>query len=101
MMKWFYRWFTRKCQEALDVERQSPFENPIAISKSASVERSLGDHRQTMNIQVHCATGGYILEFSRYDRKRDEHARNLHIITEQQDLGEAIAQVITVEMLRN
>lgn len=102
-MKWFDKWFARKCHQALADAREGTIENstqPIRM-KTATLDRSLGDNRQTMNIQVHCANGGYVLEFTRYHRTRDEHERNLHIITEQQNLGEAIAQVITVEMLRN
>lgn len=99
-MKWFDRWFTRKCQEAWNDARHASVETR-PIGKNLSIERSLGDNRQTMNIQVHCANGGYVLEFTRYHRTRDDHERNLHIITEQQNLGEAIAQIITVEMLRN
>lgn len=106
-MKWFDRWFTRKCQEAWQ-EQSSQTVNDIGIKpigikpmrKLSGVERSLGDHRSTMNLQIHSASGGYVLEFTTYDQKRDEHDRNLHIITEQEHLGEAIAKIITVEMLR-
>lgn len=94
----FFRWFGYKLNTHMNESE------PISsgkIGRTTSIERSLGDHRKTMNLQIHAASGGYVLEFSRYDRKRDEHDRNLHIITEEQNLGEAIAQVITVEMLRN
>lgn len=102
-MKWFDKWFAKKCHQALAEAREDPIGNstqPIRM-KAATLDRSLGDHRQTMNLQIHSASGGYVLEFSRYDRKRDEHDRNLHIITDQQNLGESLAQIITVEMLRN
>jgi hypothetical protein len=66
-----------------------------------SVGRSLGDHRDTMHFNICRATGGYIVEYNNYDRKRDEHTRNLHIITEDQDLGESISKIVTIEMLRN
>lgn len=102
-MKWFDKWFARKCHQAWADAREGAIENstqPVRM-KAATLDRSLGDHRQTMNLQIHSASGGYVLEFSKYDRKRDEHERNLHIITEQEQLGEALAKIITVEMLRN
>jgi hypothetical protein len=100
-MKWFDRWFSKKVRQSWD-EEACPPDQPrtrAMLSSSKPIERSLGDH--PMNLQIHRANGGYILEFSTYDRKRDEHDRNLHIVTQDQDLGESIAQIITVEMLRN
>jgi hypothetical protein len=54
-----------------------------------------------MNFQICRATGGYIVEYSNYDRKRDEHNRHLHIITDAQDLGDSISKIVTIEILRN
>jgi len=98
----FFRWFGHKLNRHMNESEYEPAQlKTRAIPSTSPVERSLGDHRQTMNLQIHTASGGYILEFSKYDRKRDEHDRNLHIVTQDQDLGESIAQIITVEMLRN
>ncbi len=99
----FFRWFGYKIDRHMNESEYEPAQRKTRAipSTSTSIDRSLGDHRQTMNLQIHSASGGYVLEFSKYDRKRDEHERNLHIITEQEQLGEAIAKIITVEMLRN
>ena len=96
-MKWFDKWFNNKVRQSWEQAKEA--KNMTLVSPS--VDRSLGDHRSSMNVQIHSASGGYILEFTKYDRKRDEHNRNLHIVTEEQNLGEAISQIITVEMLRN
>jgi hypothetical protein len=53
-----------------------------------------------MSFTIHQANGGYILEYSSYDEKTDRNSHNLHIITSDQDLGQGIAHVITLEMLR-
>lgn len=55
---------------------------------------------ESLNFKIYRASGGYILEFSSYDHKRDESIHNLHIINEEQDVDKAIAQIITVELLR-
>jgi hypothetical protein len=56
--------------------------------------------RNGMSFTIHQANGGHILEYSSYDEKTDRNSHNLHIITSDQDLGQGIAHVITLEMLR-
>lgn len=63
--------------------------------------RDIGDHRNAMNFSIQRANGGYILEYTKFDRKRDDHERNLHIITEDADFGDSVAKIVTLEMLRN
>lgn len=53
-----------------------------------------------MSFTIYNASGGHILEYSSYDEKSDKHSQALHIITSDQDLGQGIAHIITLEMLR-
>ena len=53
-----------------------------------------------MSFTIHQASGGYVLEYSAYDEKTDRHNHNLHIIPSEQDLGQGIAHIITLEILR-
>jgi hypothetical protein len=53
-----------------------------------------------MNFTIHQANGGYVLEYSSYDEKTDRNTNTLHIINSDTDLGQGIAHVITLEMLR-
>jgi len=53
-----------------------------------------------MSFAIHMASGGYVLEYSSYDEKTDRHNHNLHIIPSDQDMGQGIAHIITLEMLR-
>jgi hypothetical protein len=53
-----------------------------------------------MGFTIYQANGGYVMEYSAYDEKTDRHTNALHIITGDQDLGQGIAHVITIEMLR-
>ena len=63
---------------------------------------SRGSHFDSrgMSFTIHMANGGYVLEYSSYDEKTDRHNHNLHIITSDQDMGQGIAHIITLEMLR-
>jgi hypothetical protein len=54
-----------------------------------------------MNFTVYQANGGNIIEYSHYDEKTDRHYHRLHIIPSDDDLGQGIAHIITLEMLRN
>jgi hypothetical protein len=53
-----------------------------------------------MNFTIHMANGGYVLEYSSYNEKTDRHDNTLHIIPSDQDLGQGISHIITLEMLR-
>ena len=53
-----------------------------------------------MSFTIHQANGGYVLEYSAYDDKTDRHNHNLHIIPSDQDMGQGIAHIITLELLR-
>ena len=53
-----------------------------------------------MNFTIHMANGGYVLEYSSYNEKTDRHDNTLHIINSDTDLGQGIAHIITLEMLR-
>jgi hypothetical protein len=94
MKKYRFRRWLRNWLSEFDAEQ------PVH-SKASTVGRSIGDHRDAMNFQICRATGGYIVEYSSYDRKRDEHNRHLHIITDEQDLGDSISKIVTIELLRN
>ena len=53
-----------------------------------------------MNFTIHQANGGFVLEYSVYNEKTDRHDHALHIITSDTDLGQGLAHVITLELLR-
>ena len=76
------------------VESKTHRRNNLAITRG-----SLLDSRG-MNFTIHMANGGYVLEYSSYNEKTDRHDNTLHIINSDQDLGQGIAHVITLEMLR-
>ena len=58
------------------------------------------DQSNGMNFTIHSANGGYVMEYNSYDPRTDERQVSLHIITSDQDLGQSIAHIITLEMLR-
>jgi len=53
-----------------------------------------------MRLQIYKATGGFVVETRGYDRQRDRHLNSMHVITEDQDLGEALGKIVMMEALR-
>lgn len=55
---------------------------------------------QGFRLNIYGASGGTIVETTKYDRKQDENRHSLHVVTEDKDLGEELAKIITMEQLR-
>jgi len=55
---------------------------------------------QGFRLNIYGASGGTIVETTKYDRKHDENRNSLHIITDDKDLGEELGKIITMEQLR-
>ena len=71
-------------------------EECYAIEDSNGVDLSSNSFR----LNIYGAGGGTIIETTKYDRKTDENRHSLHIVTEDKDLGQELAKIITMEQLR-
>lgn len=85
------------CREAWEDANQ--LEKDVTPRLATVSERSLSTHG--MNFSVYRADGGFVIETRQYDRKRDENNMNLHIITDDKDLGSEIGKIITYQNLRS
>lgn len=77
-------------------------EKSILIRKSEntiSVDEE-GLQSQPLRLKVYRASGGSIVETSIYDRVKDRSITGLHIIMYDQDFGESLGKIITMENLR-
>jgi len=63
-------------------------------------ENGLDLSSQSFRLNIYGASGGTIIETTKYDRKHDENRHSLHVVTEDKDLGEELAKIITMEQLR-
>ena len=55
---------------------------------------------QGFRLNVYSASGGTIVETTKYDRQKDDHKHSLHVVTDDKELGEELAKIITMESLR-
>jgi hypothetical protein len=75
-------------------------DNEVLVDMTGSkLGRGIGS--DGMNFTLYNATGGYVLEYRRYDKKTERQDTKLHIINHDDDLGEKIGQIISLEILRN
>ena len=74
------------------------------LSRANSISTISGranvDSEPTLQFKVYSAVGGKIVEFSRYDPKSDRTDRQIYIIGKEEDFGEKIAKISTLEALR-
>ncbi len=85
-MKWFDKWFAKKCKQA--------WESNQPVKEGNRIE-----NERTMTLNVTKANGGWVIEHRQYDKHRDRNNNSVHIITDDKDLGEEIGKIITFESL--
>jgi hypothetical protein len=94
-------WLKRKIRRWLDSEQDICIpEDRVYSNKLSSVSTRAIDSEPTLNFKVFNAVGGKIVEFSRYDPRTDRHDRQMYIIGRDEDFGEKIAKISTLEVLR-
>ena len=53
-----------------------------------------------MRMQIYKASGGYVVETRSYDSHKDRHFNTMHVITEEQDLGDSLGKIVMMEALK-
>jgi hypothetical protein len=99
-MKWFDNWFRKKCKEAWETrDEPSVYQTNLVVASSKYAGHgSLDSHGLTLSI--YGADGGTVLEFRHYDHNKDRSEYALHVISQNENFEERVAQAITMEMLR-
>ena len=78
-----------------DKTMSSPIGVPInGYNSSNRINRDDG-----LNITVYNATGGKVVQFNRYDVNRDKMVGGMYVVTDQDDLAQELALIITREQL--
>ena len=53
-----------------------------------------------MRLQIYKASGGYVVETRSYDRRKDQNFNTMHVIRDDQDLGDALGKIVMMEALQ-
>lgn len=104
-MKWFDRWFARKCRWAWENRNEQDIteEQAAKLSRkghqlvSVSEDPDWGDG---LRIHINKVIGGYVVNFRVYDRHRDRSENRNYIITDEQDFERELGKIITLESMK-
>jgi hypothetical protein len=106
-MNWFKRIIVKWVREDWENSGRVPQDDwapSTKMSRGNSISTISGranvDSEPTLQFKVYSAVGGKIVEFSRYDPKSDRTDRQIYIIGKEEDFGEKIAKISTLEALR-
>ena len=101
-MKWFDRWFARKCKWAWENRdiADVPETSRLGSSKYAVVEEDVAPWNDGLRINVKKMIGGFVVSFRVYDRVKDRSDDRAYIITDEQDFNTELGKMITMESMR-
>lgn len=95
-MKWFKKLVAGWAREGRNYEEDCVQSNRlISTAECASINDD-----PVLNFKVYSAVGGKVVEFKRYDRKSDRSDSTTYIITNDQDFGDRIAKIATMEQIK-
>jgi hypothetical protein len=87
-------WLKRKLRAWL-LDENHLSERAISVDHVGNIESE-----SILNFRIYAANNGRIIEFHKYDRSKDKTDRSLYIVDKEQDVGEYVAKVISLELLR-
>lgn len=118
MLKYFFQWLGTKIKNAESDagEEESPYVTHGKVSNAkvsrhakyavnTSMELSGGPDRESLvtepvTFKMFKASGGWAIEFRRYDYKNDRQDTSLYVVSDDEELGKHISQIITMEALK-
>jgi hypothetical protein len=102
-MKWFFNWL----REKLDNTRYAKEEAIPQIGLASNRSRRNNILRESEDIcsepitfKMYKASGGWAIEFRQYDNRNDRVDTSLYVVTDENELGKHISQIITMEALK-
>jgi len=100
-MKWFDRWFARKCKWAWENRDEIVLDPSTVSAKSRSmIEIEETGWEDGLRINIKKMIGGSVISFRTYDRRNDRSESRHYIITDEQDFNTELSKIITMESMR-
>lgn len=97
MIKWFKKKFKQWSIEAWN----SAQEKEVVVSSGIGlVEGNSLRSEPVLTFTIYNAIGGKLVEFRYHDRKNDRVSAQMYIIGKDEDFGEKIAKIATLETLK-
>ena len=101
-MKWLDNWILKRAKRIRNRNETISSIDRLQTGISISEDRpSIGSSKHRMNFVVYRANGGMMVEYNRYDERKDQHYCELHIVHPDEDLGAALGKIVTFESLKS
>jgi hypothetical protein len=97
--KWFKKKFRDWSKEAWDAGMEKSQSLGIGIPNSVYETRQLNSDA-VLQFTVYNAVGGKVVEFRYHDRNSDRSHNQMYVIGKDEDFGEKIAKIATLEVLK-
>jgi hypothetical protein len=98
-MDWFDKWFAKKCKQAWENKNRLE-EGSIKMNSALQVERGRPEGEGRITFELSSAIGGRILNVRHYDERKDRHETQTYIIPSGQDVGERVAKIVNLELIK-
>lgn len=94
MRKWLRRWLNKDSNEVCEDSR------PLSLSSGSNKVRAHYEDDNSINFRIYGATGGKIVETTRFDSKLGREKTNLYIIGDDEEFHSSLSKIITIEYIR-
>jgi hypothetical protein len=92
------KWLKRKIRDWVrDANEEMEISSKLIASRDVE---AVSDAEPILNFRVFSAVGGRVVEFRQYDRQKDRTHTQTYIITNEQDFGERISKIATIESMK-
>ncbi len=99
MIKWLKKKFRDWSKEAWESGLEKSQSLGSVVSNSVYETRQLNSDA-VLNFTVYNAVGGKVVEFRYHDRNSDRSHNQMYVISKDEDFGEKIAKIATLEVLK-
>jgi hypothetical protein len=94
------KWFKRKLRKWVNEVRDYDDNEKSTVRCSRDTESTVCDAEPILNFRVFSAVGGRVVEFRIYDRVKDRTNTTTYIIHKDDDFGDKIAKIATLESMK-
>ena len=100
-MKWLDNWILQRAKRIRQRNETTTSVNRLEMAVCKDDHHSIGGSKHRMNFTVYRANGGMMVEYNRYDDRKDQHHCELHIVHPDENLGDALSKIVTFESLKS
>ena len=91
--RWLRNWLT-------NFDSDQPEQAKTSSTLSKVRESDEPDNERSLNFRVWFANGGKVVQTNRYDRHKDRNFTAMYVITHDQNFGEEVDKIVTMEGLK-